>query len=139
MQSTATHPDGYRLITYRAEDNTSSELVWNSRDRAAPRTILLRDGRTARRVPVHEPYLPNHVPAIGHLVLVDCTEDWAWDRADHLAATMWAAGRHEGHASVDHLAAAIYGLFEVDVQTHHGVAVDVTPELAAAHGWRVSA
>jgi hypothetical protein len=133
------HVDAYKLITYRAQDNTSTELVWNSRNVSAPTYIVLRDGKLARRVAVrHDPYLPQHTPSLGDMILVECCDDWALTHAEYLADTLWAKGDRRGFDSQDAMEASLLAAFEADVEGHYGRAVVVTAELAMEHGWATS-
>lgn len=138
MQSSI-HPDACRLITYVAEDRSSTELIWNPRDAAAPTTVVFPDGRVARRVAVRAPVVRDHRPFVGHYVIVDCDEDWAFTRAEFVAATRWAAGRTDDCADQDELETRVLEHLLRDVDAHHGVAVLVTPELAMSRGWIAAA
>jgi hypothetical protein len=56
------HMEAFRLMTYRSDDGTEEELIWNSRDGVTPFVIRLRSGKTAthvnwtndRRIPDHQ-------------------------------------------------------------------------------------
>lgn len=134
------HPDAFRLITYRADDYSCSELLWNPRVAAAPQTILLPQGTTATRANGHEPYLPLHTPAVGHLVLVDATEEWAHQLAEQVAQRLWAAGQHRDDlSSQEALEAQLFYAFQHDVRAGFGIATVVTEAMAAAHGWKAIA
>jgi hypothetical protein len=44
------HAEAFCLMTYRSDDGTEEEVIWNSRDGVTPFTIALRSGKPASHV-----------------------------------------------------------------------------------------
>lgn len=44
------HAEAFCLMTYRADDGSEEEVIWNSRDGVTPFTVRLLSGKTATHV-----------------------------------------------------------------------------------------
>jgi hypothetical protein len=85
------HAEAFCLMTYRADDGTEEEVIWNSRDGVTPFVIDLRSGKPAIHVGWHlDRCVPDYVPPSGSRIFVDLTEDTARQRARR-AAERWFA------------------------------------------------
>jgi hypothetical protein len=83
------HPEAYCLMTYRSDDGTEEEVLWNSRDGVTPFVITLRSGKQATHVDWHnDQRVPDYQPAPGTRLFVDLTEDRAHELA-RSAAQAW--------------------------------------------------
>jgi len=98
------HVEAFCLMTYRADDDSEEEVIWNSRDGVTPFVISLRSGKQAKHVnwagDVRMP--PNYEPPAGSRMFVDITEDRArqaarrnaeqwWDHPDYPARAQFAS------------------------------------------------
>lgn len=77
------HGEAFRLMQYRSDDGTETEVIWNSRDGVTPFVITLRSGKQASHVNWnHDFYKPDFRPTIGDRIFIDLTHEIAL----HLAA-----------------------------------------------------
>jgi hypothetical protein len=77
-----THGEAFMLMTYRADDGTEEEVIWNSRDGVTPFVITLRSGKQATHVSWREDRrVPGYQPAAGERIFVDLTPQRAWELA----------------------------------------------------------
>jgi hypothetical protein len=76
------HAEAFKLMTYRSDDGTESETIWNSRDGVTPFVITLRSGKQATHVDwQNDRYAPDHKPAPGDRIFVDLTRERALEFA----------------------------------------------------------
>lgn len=89
--STYQHGEAYCLMTYRADDGSETEVVWNSRDGVTPFVISLRSGKPASHVNWHldERMPEDWLPPPGMRVFVDLTEERARELALANARRFW--------------------------------------------------
>jgi hypothetical protein len=72
------HSEAFCLMTYRADDGTEEEVVWNSRDGVTPFVIPLRSGKSAMHVDWdRDRRVPDYQPPPGSRMFVDLTEEAA--------------------------------------------------------------
>jgi hypothetical protein len=82
VTDTYQHAEAYCLMTYRSDDGTEEEIIWNSRDGVTPFVISLRSGKTAQHVDWHrDRRAPDHQPRPGDRMFVDLTEERARELA----------------------------------------------------------
>lgn len=68
------HADAFKVMTYRSDDGTEEETVWNSRDGVTSYVITLRSGKHARHVDWHNDRCDNgYQPPPGSRLFVDLT------------------------------------------------------------------
>jgi hypothetical protein len=73
-----THGEAFCLMTYRSDDGTEEEIIWNSRDGVTPFVITLRSGKEARHIDwQRDRRVPDHTPPAGTRIFVDLTDDAA--------------------------------------------------------------
>lgn len=105
------HGEAFMLMTYRADDGSETEVIWNSRDGVTPFVITLRSGKQATHANWGgDRYAPDHKPAVGDRIFVDLTEDRARQHAARNAQTWWddnVAGAREAYATAQDLAAVL--------------------------------
>lgn len=86
------HAEAFALMTYRADDGTEEEQVFNSRDGVTPFTITLRSGKPASHVNWQDDQrMPEDwTPPAGMRRFADMTRDRA---REHATANLdrWAA------------------------------------------------
>lgn len=76
------HGEAFMVMTYRADDGSEEERIWNSRDGVTPFMITLRSGKQASHVDWYrDEYRPDYVPAPGSRMFVDMTEERARELA----------------------------------------------------------
>lgn len=76
------HAEAYCLMTYRSDDETEEEIIWNSRDGVTPFTITLRSGKPARHVNWRDDVRdPDYKPKPGERIFVDLTPERAEEHA----------------------------------------------------------
>lgn len=91
------HAEAYCLMTYRADDGTEEERVWNSRDGVTPFLITLRSGKVASHTDWRgDVCVPDHVPAPGSRMFVDLTPERADELALAAARRFFAEDSHTG-------------------------------------------
>lgn len=84
------HAEAFMLMTYRSDDGTEEELIWNSRDGVTPFVITLRSGKQATHVDWHnDRRLPDYQPRPGERIFVDLTEEAARRYARANAERFW--------------------------------------------------
>lgn len=89
------HSEAFCLMTYRADDGTESEVVWNSRDGVTPFVISLRSGKPATHVHWSgDERRLDYAPPAGSRMFVDLTPERALD----IARASLARWRSEGLA-----------------------------------------
>jgi hypothetical protein len=104
------HGEAYALMTYRSDDGTEEEVIWNSRDGVTPFVITLRSGKSATHVDWdHDFPDPDHIPEPGERIFVDLTEERALSIARVNAERFWdhpelRTGARERFATVEDLA-----------------------------------
>ncbi len=77
-EATYRHAAAFCLMTYRADDGTEEEQIWNSRDGVTPYVIRLRSGKTAAHVDWrNDRRMPDYEPPAGSRIFVDLTEERA--------------------------------------------------------------
>ena len=71
------HGEAFRLMTYRADDGSESEVIWNSRDGITPFIVTLRSGKQATHIGPwkSDPYRPDYSPPPGSRMFVDLTPE----------------------------------------------------------------
>lgn len=80
--STYKHAEAFCLMTYRSDDGSEEEIIWNSRDGVTPFVITLRSGKEARHVDWgSDRRLPDYQPPAGSRIFVDLTPEVALQRA----------------------------------------------------------
>ena len=85
------HTEAFCIMTYRADDGTEEEQIWNSRDGVTPFVISLRSGKSARHVDWHrDEYDPNFKPPAGSRIFVDMTPERAQTIAEANAERYWS-------------------------------------------------
>lgn len=84
------HPEAFWLMTYRSDDGTETEVVWNSRDGVTPFVIRLRSGKQATHVMRLAVRAPDYTPPPGSRMFVDLTPRRATDLATENAVHWWA-------------------------------------------------
>lgn len=111
MPETYQHAEAYCLMTYRSEDGTEEELIWNSRDGVTPFVISLRSGAEAKHVDWHQDQrVPDYQPPPGTRIFVDLTRDIARDNGRRTAERWFADDGNLGEmararfTSVEHMA-----------------------------------
>ncbi|MDB4873218.1 MAG: hypothetical protein JWL97_4222 [Gemmatimonadales bacterium] len=93
--ATYQHAEAFCLMTYRSDDGTEEELVWNARDGVTPFVITLRSGKQATHVDWrNDRRVPDHQPPVGSRVFVDLTPERARAAAEqrvdsYLADPVW--------------------------------------------------
>lgn len=93
MTSRYNHMEAFCLMTYRSDDGSETEVIWNSRDGVTPFVISLRSGKPAshfnwsgdRRV-------LDYKPPIGSRIFVDLTPERALEKAQANIARWKAEG-----------------------------------------------
>lgn len=71
------HKEAFCLMTYATEDDTETEIIWNSRDGMTPFMIMNRAG-TKQMIHVDwhlDRYVPDHVPKPGDRIFIDTTQE----------------------------------------------------------------
>jgi hypothetical protein len=72
------HAEAFCLMTYRADDGTEEEVIWNSRDGVTPFVITLRSGKTATHVAWQKDRCdPGYRPPLGSRIFADLGRDKA--------------------------------------------------------------
>lgn len=90
-KKTYAHAEAFALMTYRSDDGTEEEVVWNSRDGVTPFVISLRSGKAASHVDWHlDRRVPDYQPPAGSRMFVDLTEERALECA-RVNAEQWMA------------------------------------------------
>lgn len=107
------HGEAFKLMTYRADDGSEEEVIWNSRDGVTPFVITLRSGKQATHVNwAGDMYAPDHQPQQGDRIFVDLTPARKRQHVRRQAQRYWdtnAAGARDQFASVDELAELLAG------------------------------
>lgn len=105
------HAEAFCLMTYRADDGSEEEVIWNSRDGVTPFSITLRSGKPARHVDWHlDAYVPDYRPPLGSRIFVDLTRQRAEQNARDNAERFWDDLRYparEHYESKEQLAALL--------------------------------
>lgn len=84
------HGEAFCLMTYRADDGSEEEVIWNSRDGVTPFVITLRSGTQARHVDWHrDQRAPDFKPPPGMRVFVDLTPARAREQAEANVDRFW--------------------------------------------------
>lgn len=84
------HAEAFCLMTYRSDDDTEEEVVWNSRDGVTPFVITLRSGKQARHTDWRNDLRdPDFRPPAGMRIFVDATPVSARRRAEEFARRWW--------------------------------------------------
>jgi hypothetical protein len=84
------HAEAFCLMTYRSDDGTESEVLWNSRDGVTPFVITLLSGKTAMHVDWNrDQRVLDYVPPAGSRIFVDLTLERAREQAERNLAR-WA-------------------------------------------------
>jgi len=87
------HAEAFCLMTYRSDDGTEEEVIWNSRDGVTPFVITLRSGRKASHVDWHrDRRVLDYSPPAGSRIFVDLTADAARQYAAANAERWFAEG-----------------------------------------------
>lgn len=90
------HAEAYCLMTYRSDDGTEEEVIWNSRDGVTPFAITLRSGKSARHVDWHlDRRVPDYQPKPGERMFVDLTPERARQAAERNVDTYLAGEARE--------------------------------------------
>lgn len=72
MKGKHQHREAFCLMTYRSDDESEEELIWNSRDGVTPFSLTLRSGKSARHVDwQNDAYAPYRTPQPGERIFVD--------------------------------------------------------------------
>jgi hypothetical protein len=91
------HAEAFCVMTYRSDDGTEDEEVWNSRDGVTPFVITLRSGKQATHVnwrsDVHR---PDFIPPPGSRVFIDMTDSRAREITAANCASWWNDGGATG-------------------------------------------
>jgi len=91
------HAEAFCLMTYRSDDGTEEERIWNSRDGVTPFVIPLRSGKTAQHADWHaDARVVEYAPKPGERVFVDLT----MERALALAETNIKTWKAQGMANL---------------------------------------
>jgi hypothetical protein len=91
------HAEAFCLMTYRSDDGTEEEVIWNSRDGVTPFIITLRSGKQARHVDWRsDRRVPDYRPKPGERIFVDLTEA----RARQLVKRNRRQWRRQGYRDV---------------------------------------
>jgi len=91
------HRERYCVMTYRSDDGTEEEQVWNSRDGVTPFVITLRSGKAATHVNwTADVPRPDYRPPAGSRVFVDITKERAREIARANCARWWEDKGAEG-------------------------------------------
>lgn len=108
MSADYQHAEAFMLMTYRSDDGTEEERIWNSRDGVIPFVITLRSGKQATHVEWHnDRRAPDHRPRPGERIFVDLTSEAARNYARRDAERFWDDADYpaQGHyASVEEFA-----------------------------------
>jgi hypothetical protein len=131
----ATHAEAFALMTYRADDGSEEERIWNSRDGVTPFVVTLRSGKQATHVDWRSDVPdPAYRPQPGERVFVDLTPERALAKAT-ARVDAWLAGPERGHLL------EVYGSREQAIAQQAGQAepgapdlVEVTEQNAASFG-----
>jgi hypothetical protein len=92
MTAPCQHAEAFCLMTYRADDGSEEEQVWNSRDGVTPFVIGLRSGKPATHADWHrDRRVPDYLPPLGSRIFVDMTEEAAQRYARENAEGWFAA------------------------------------------------
>lgn len=101
------HAEAYCLMTYRADDGTEEEQIWNSRDGVTPFVITLRSGKQATHADWrNDQRIPDYQPPPGSRIFVDLTPERARELAAQNVARYWGdptvgGGLHREYGSRD--------------------------------------
>jgi hypothetical protein len=85
------HAEAFCIMTYRADDGSEEEQIWNSRDGVTPFCVALRSGKSAKHVDWHrDVYAPDYKPPAGSRMFVDLTPERAEEIARMKADLYWS-------------------------------------------------
>jgi hypothetical protein len=108
------HREAFAVMTYRSDDGSEEEEVWNSRDGVTPFAITLRSGREATHVNWRSDVpRPDYAPPPGSRMFVDITAARARQIAGDNCARWWNDEGAEGmlarssFASLDDMIAVV--------------------------------
>ncbi|MFI2663700.1 hypothetical protein [Micromonospora carbonacea] len=88
------HGEAFAIMTYRSDDGTETERIWNSRDGVTPFVVTLRSGKVAHHVDwSSDVYAPDHRPQPGERMFVDLTPERARELALRNARQAFAEAR----------------------------------------------
>lgn len=80
-------------MTYRSDDGTQEEVIWNSRDGVTPFVITSRSGKEMSHVDWRsDQCIPNYKPQVGERVFVDLTYEKALEYAQRNLAKYASMG-----------------------------------------------